>query len=90
MVKGVMKLESEDEVWIYESPDQGKTVTRRPKGSMDKEIKAPDNVWYNLSVAANLLAARVVEQKIREQHPAVMSAWQEYQLLLNLASKDIN
>ena len=28
----------DDDVWVYESPDGGKTVTRRKSGSLDKEV----------------------------------------------------
>ena len=34
-----IKVPNDDrDVWVYESPDGGKTVTRRKSGSLDKEV----------------------------------------------------
>ena len=76
--------------WIYESPDRGTTVTRRQFGNTDKETKASDNVWYKKGDVFEIIEKLIAEQKIREENPAVMAAWEEYQLLLKLASTGIN
>ena len=39
----VYPVMTEEQPWVYESPDGGKTVTRRKSGSLDKEIiKKPE------------------------------------------------
>lgn len=37
------------DVWIYESPDGGKTVTKRKAGTMDK-ILVEDSLKYHLGI----------------------------------------
>ena len=85
--------------WIYESPDGGKTVTRRPFGSHDlneKEIRIkvaalPGNdreeIWTTKNVINDIVENSFYEAMIREQHPTVMEAWEQYQVLLNLAKE---
>lgn len=70
-------------VWIYESPDRGKTVTRREAGMMNKEIKGLNADW----VVVDDIFARIPpsEESIREKYPAVQEAWDNYQILLKLA-----
>jgi len=83
--------------WIYESPDGGKTVTRRPFGTNDpndKEIRVrinmlPHNereeIWTTKNAANDIIENAFMEALIREQNPTVMEAWEQYQVLLNLA-----
>jgi hypothetical protein len=83
--------------WIYESPDGGKTVTRRPWANYDenyKEIRVrinqlPNNereeIWTTRNAAHDIVENAFMEAMIREQNPTVMEAWEHYQVLLNLA-----
>ena len=83
--------------WIYESPDGGRTVTRRPFGSHDpndKEIRVrvatlPDNdreeIWTTKNAVNDIVENAFIEAMIREQNSTVMEAWEQYQVLLNLA-----
>jgi hypothetical protein len=85
--------------WIYESPDGGKTVTRRPFGSYldsEKEIRVrvaalPGNdreeIWTTKNSVNDIVENAFFEAIIREQHPTVMEAWEQYQVLLNLAKE---
>ena len=85
--------------WIYESPDGGKTVTRRPFGSNDpndKEIRVrintlPNNnreeIWTTKNAAHDIVENAFYEALIREQNPTVMEVWEQYQVLLNLAKE---
>jgi len=85
--------------WIYESPDNGRTVTRRPFGSNDdsqKEIRVrintlPNNgreeIWTTKNTAHDIVENSFYEAMIREQYPTVMEAWEQYQVLLNLAKE---
>ena len=83
-------MSSDATIWIYESPDRGTTITRRQFGNTDKETKASNNAWYTQGDVFKVLAKLSAEQKIREEKPAVLAAWEEYQLLLKLASTGIN
>jgi hypothetical protein len=83
--------------WIYESPDGGRTVTRRPFGNNDpndKEIRVrvaalPGNdreeIWTTKNAVNNIVENAFLEAMIREQNSTVMEAWEQYQVLLNLA-----
>jgi hypothetical protein len=83
--------------WIYESPDGGKTVTRRPWANYDenyKEIRVRINqlpnsdreeIWTTKNGINDIVENAFMEAMIREQNPTVMEAWQQYQVLLNLA-----
>ena len=88
--------------WIYESPDGGKTVTRRPFGSHDpndKEIRVrinmlPHNdreeIWTTKNAVNDIVENAFYDAIIREQYPAVMEAWEHYQVLLNLCKEKYN
>jgi hypothetical protein len=85
--------------WIYESPDGGKTVTRRPWGNHEegfKEIRVrintlPNNdreeIWTTKNAAHDIVENAFYEALIREENPTVMEAWEQYQVLLNLAKQ---
>ena len=85
--------------WIYESPDGGRTVTRRPFGSHDpndKEIRVrvaalPGNdreeIWTTINAVNDIVENAFIEAMIREQNSTVMEAWEQYQVLLNLAKE---
>ena len=48
MMEGMESGGSRDTPWVYESPDGGKTVTRRKQGSLEKEVveKPEPNLEY--------------------------------------------
>ena len=82
--------------YIYESPDNGVTVSRRVPMDEVKEylITADDNKeesfeedkyeWLShhelVRIGKNLLK----EQQLRKQYPALKEAWEKYLVLLNL------
>lgn len=70
--------------YIYESPDNGKTVTRRISGSTKKEIRV-DGKWYMLQQIDNLIRELELQLELRKQYPAVQAAWDNYNLLVSLA-----
>lgn len=53
-----MPLTSDDETWIYESPDGGKTVIRRPINNIDpyyKDYKYNNNQYLNHITVGKIL-----------------------------------
>ena len=82
-----MSVPGEDgEVWIMESPDNGKTITKRKQSTDDKLVL--DNStgeWFPIKEAASILSREKKERKIRAENPAVQEAWEHYRLLLNMA-----
>lgn len=76
--------------YVYESPDGGKTVTRRKIGSVSKEILAnyPDGMyskdWLDIEELRLLWKSIKDEQKLREEYPALQNAWDQYQVMLKL------
>ena len=76
--------------YVYVSPDGGKTVTRRLVGdSLDKEVNV-DKKWFTLDTAKELMSKHVEEEKLRDKHPALKNAWDEYQLILKMVKENNN
>lgn len=76
--------------WIYESPDKGDVVTRRPSLSYDeiyKELQIQKNEWMDLRSLRAIGKQYHYEKGMREQHPQLMEAWESYQTLLKLLSE---
>ena len=84
--------------WIYESPDGGKTVTRRNFGRPDNEkeylFKAnvgPNNsreeIWTPKNTIEKIIENAYYESLIREKYPAVAEAWDQYQALLEICKQ---
>jgi len=70
--------------YIYESPDGGQTVTRRRVGEMIKQTRTKSG-WIGLEEIETLLAVLEEEVKLRQKYPAVQAAWDNYQLMIDLA-----
>lgn len=84
--------------WIYESPDGGKTVTRRNFGRPDNEKEylfranvGPNNsreeIWTPKNTIEKIMENAYYESLIRERYPAVAEAWKEYQALLEICKQ---
>ena len=82
-----MTRPSTDVPYIYESPDGGKTVTRRRVGEMTKQTRTKSG-WIGLEEIETLLAVLEEEVKLRQKYPAVQAAWDNYQLMIDLAKTD--
>jgi hypothetical protein len=86
---GFDKLENQG--WVLESPDQGKTITRRRAGQTDKFLL--ENIsgrWHSMDELRELARRQDREQVIRDQYPAAQEAWEMYQALLQVIDPDID
>lgn len=84
--------------YIYESPNDGVTITRRVPMSTTKEvlissdedpITAEHGRWLSHDDLLNIGKQHFDEQQLRDKHPALQEAWEKYQLILALV-KDEN
>lgn len=85
------KAELEIPTWIMESPDGGKTISKRKFGEQEKFYL--DNVggkWYNYKDALAAVRQQNHESELREQHPSLKDAWEVYQALLGVVDSDVN
>jgi len=85
------KLELDVPTWIMESPDGGKTVSKRKFGEEEKFYL--DNVggkWYNYKDALASVRQLDHESNLREQHPSLKDAWEVYQALLGVVDPDLS
>lgn len=76
-----------DDRWIFESPDGGKTITKRKAQDDDKWIfigERPTDEWQPFSHITELARREIIEMELREKHPPLQEAWEHYQLLLSL------
>ena len=83
--------------YVYESPDGGKTVTRRVihresntvGRSLSKEVNV-DKRWFTLEDAKGIMSKQLEEEKLRDIHPALKNAWNDYQLILKMVKENKN
>jgi len=74
--------------WIYETPDNGKTITRRVLGvhETDRHIQISSSEWLPLSQTIEIARQVIKEQCIRHEYPVVNELWVQYQTMLRLVS----
>ena len=84
------------EEYIYESRDNGVTVTRRlPLGEQKEYLITDDNDketafkkkkfdWLSHDELMDLGREKFEQKELREKHPALKEAWEKYLVLLNL------
>ena len=87
------------EKYIYETPDNGRTITRRvPMGSTTEVLVPTDDEppitkehgrWLSHDDLLNIGKQHFDEQRLRDKHPALQEAWEKYHLILALV-KDEN
>lgn len=73
--------------WIYESPDGGETVTRRPTLSLDnmtKEMQVSKEHWMDLRTLRVIGKQHHHEREMRERYPQLEELWNSYQTMLKL------
>jgi hypothetical protein len=76
--------------WIYESPDGGKTITRRIIGNhelRDRQIQVCPEVWFSMSQLKELGRQAYVQQCLRHEFPVLSMAWDEYHAMLRLVAR---
>lgn len=80
--------------WIYETPDGGKTVYRRPLGRHEvgagKQVQVDQDVWFTMDQLIELGKQSYQQQCLRHEYPVLDQLWQEYHAMLSLVSKDGN
>ena len=85
------------EEYIYESRDNGVTVTRRlPLGEQKEYLITEETVdkvnaykrekfdWLSQDELLELGREKFQQQELREKYPALQEAWEKYLVLLNL------
>lgn len=80
--------------WIYESPDNGKTVIRRPSMSYndeDRELDVNDDgSWLTLNRLREIGRDHAQGIAMRQKHPQLKELWDSYQTMLFLLREDNN
>lgn len=82
--------------WIYESPDRGKTVTRRKSGEYgDNNYQvqvgnARSKGWWPATNLVNLANDMVEQEQLRQSNPALKSLWEQYHTMLQLTAHGPN
>ena len=78
-----------DSAWILESPDGGKTVSKRKFGEQDKfYLSNINNKWYNYQESLEAIRQRDHEADLRAQHPALQDAYNVYLALLGMVEPE--
>jgi len=74
--------------WIYESPDGGKTIYRRPFGKhdQDRQIQVAPDVWFSLDQLRELGKHAYQQQCLRYEYPTLAQLWEEYHTMLKIVS----
>lgn len=76
-----------DDKWIFESPDGGKTITKRKMLDDKKWVfvgEQPTDEWEPFSSIVEIYRQQAVEEILRNENPPLKEAWDQYQLLLSL------
>ena len=81
-----------DGTWVLESPDGGKTITKRRPGTTNDKFLL-ENIsgrWHSIDELRDLARRQDREKYIREQYPAAQEAWDIYQSLLQMIDPNID
>jgi hypothetical protein len=73
--------------WIYESPDGGRTITRRkliPRNDDGRTLMVSSRTWWDLQNLQEISSQLIKDQELRDQHPALEDLWQQYQTMKSL------
>lgn len=76
--------------WIYETPDNGKTLYRRVLGKDEgvhgRQIEVDRGVWFCVDQLKELGKQSYRQQCLRLEYPALEELWNEYHAMLSLVS----
>jgi len=81
-----------DGAWVLESPDGGKTITKRKPGSVNDKFML-ENIsgrWHSIDELRESARRQDRERVIRAEYPAAQEAWEIYQSLLQMIEPDID
>jgi hypothetical protein len=85
------KMILETPAWIMESPDGGKTVSKRKFGEKEKfYLNNVNGKWYNYEEALEAARQRDREEDLRQQHPGLREAWEVYRTMLAIIDPNIS
>lgn len=73
--------------WIYESPDNGKTITRRrhhDREDVKRTMMVEYNTWWDLNNLRDLSRQLAADQKLRDENPILNDLWEQYHIMKNL------
>jgi hypothetical protein len=77
--------------WIYETPDGGKTLYRRPLCEatiLNREIQVSHNVWFRQDQLMELGRETYRQQNLRHEFPVLQELWDQYHTMLDLLSHE--
>jgi hypothetical protein len=79
-----------DKPWIMETPDGGKTISKRQFGEKEKfYLSNVNGKWYNYEEALEAARQRDREADLRAEHPTLADAYKTYHELLNVLEPDL-
>lgn len=82
--------QTSDNTWIMESPDGGKTVSKRKFGEKEKfYLSNVNGKWYNYEEALEAARQRDREAELRAEHPTLADAYKTYEELLSVLDSDL-
>ena len=76
---------TDQKTWIMETPDNGKTITRRRFNDHGFKQVLIGSEWWNMQKMILFIREYTNEQELAERYPAVKAAWEDYQTVLKLA-----
>ena len=81
---------TEDKLWIMESPDGGKTISKHKFGDKEKfYLSNVNGKWYNYEDALQAVRQQDLEADLREQHPGLKESWEIYRTMLAIVDPNI-
>lgn len=81
--------------WLFESPDGGETIIRRPSLMISDEnreiLVEPDgDIWLSITDLRTLGRRHLAEHRLRMDNPHLMELWNQYQVMLKLLRIEVN
>lgn len=69
--------------WIYETPDNGKTVFRREMNNhvASKELEVEMNIWFSIEELKQFGKFKARQEHLHNSFPMLKELWQEYQMM---------
>lgn len=76
--------------WIYETPDGGKTLYRRPLGqfTQHREIRVSSAAWFRQDQLIELGREAYRQQNLRHEFSVLQELWDQYHFMLDLLSHE--
>lgn len=78
--------------WIYESPNCGKTIYRRPIGrhtARERLVALGNGDFVAMDELIKMAENAIKEQCLRHEHPNLRDLWDSYQTMKRLVQNEI-